>query len=1035
MSIATASIEKPVNTWLLVLACLIGGAWALLTIGRLEDPAFTIKQAVVSTPYPGASALEVEQEVTDQLETALQRMPQVKTLRSRSTPGLSQITVEVKDSYGPDTLPQVWDELRRKVNDTQAYLPPGAGPSMVDDDFGDVYGLYYALTAPGYSQADMRDFTRDLRQVALRVPGVAKVVIGGVREERIYVEVPQTTLIQLGLSPATIANALQVQNAVVDAGSVRVGEEYVRVSPSGGLTTVDRIRNLYLPSSSGDAPPIRLGDIAEVTRGYEEVPGRLIRHNGEDAATLGISAQDGTNIVEVGAAVEAALTDALRDLPVGVSLRPIYEQHRVVDQAIDGFILNLASSVAIVILVLLVAMGWRGGLVVGGVLLLTVFGTVLVMKLSGLTMQRVSLGALIIAMGMLVDNAIVVAEGMMVRMKRGMAARPAADQITGQTQWPLLAATVIGVLAFSGMGLSDDSTGEYTFSLFAVIGISLLLSWVLAVTVTPLLAAYLFRVGPGTPGQGDDEGPLLRAFRGVVANALHHRVVVIATLVVLTGASVGGFVFVKQAFFPDGATPLFYIDYWRGQGTDIRETADDARDISAHLRAMEGITDVTSFVGQGAERMMLVYEAERPNSAYAQFVVRVADAEAITGIGARALDWLTEHYPDAEAKMSRVRLGPGGGKIAVRLDGPDPVVLRRLAERVESVFRDQGLVDLRTDWRQREKLIVPRMAQDRASAAGVTRQNIADALAIATDGLTAGIYREGDRLIPIVLRAPEVERGGSAVFADRRVWASAAQAYVPMSELVDGFDTSGVNGIIHRRDKQRTITIEADPPGEANTNEAFQAVRPLVEALDLPKGYGLEWGGEYENSRDAEAALAGAMPLGFLGMILITVVLFARVRQPLMIWLCVPMAVCGVTPMLLLTGQPFGFMALLGFLSLSGMLIKNAIVLVDEIDVRIGDGHHRHKAVLDAGVSRFTPVLLAAGTTILGMIPLLFDVFFSAMAVTIMGGLAFATVLTLVAVPVFYVLFYGIREDEEDASDRGAGTEGGAASGQPSSRE
>ncbi|GAA0575159.1 efflux RND transporter permease subunit [Caenispirillum bisanense] len=1010
MDIARASIEKPVNTWLIILICLFGGLWGLFTLGRLEDPEFTIKEAVVTTAYPGASPVEVEQEVTDQLETAIQRMPQVKEVRSRSSAGMSQITVEIQDTYDGDSLPQVWDELRRKVNDVQRDLPPGAGPSVVNDDFGDVFGLYYALTAPDYSRADLRDFARTLRQELLQVPGVAKVVIGGLREERIFVEIPQSVLTQLGIPPTTIADALQVQNAVVDSGAMRVGDAYVRLAPTGSFGSVERIENLYL--SAGSGATIRLGDIGRIVRGYEDVPETLVLHNGVPAATLGVSAQPDTNIVEVGEAVEARIAEVMRGLPVGVALHPIYEQHKVVNESVTGFIINLASSVGIVILVLCLAMGWRGGVVAGGSLLLTVLGTLLLMKVFGITMQRVSLGALIIAMGMLVDNAIVIAEGMLVRMRRGTAATEAASEIAGQTQIPLLAATVIGILAFSGIGLSNDSTGEYTFSLFAVIGLSLLLSWLLAVTVTPLLASYLFRVrtdlDPDRP-----EAPLLRIYRGGVGQALRHRALTVVSLVVATVAAAFGFGFVSQSFFPDSATPLFYVDYWREQGTDIRATAADMEEIERHLRGLEGVTVVSTFIGAGADRMMLTYAPERPNSAYGQFIVRVDDAGRIPALARDALAWIADAYPQAETKMERVRLGPGGGaRIEARFSGPDPVVLRQLAAEAEGIFRAERLINVRHDWRQRELVIVPEMAEDRATAAGVSRRDIADALAVATEGRRSGLYREGDRLIPIVLRAPEEERHGTTDLRDRRVWAQAVQSYVPMTEVVNGFRTEQEDGLIRRLDKARTITAQADPPYGANAAAAFDRLRPRIEAIPMPEGYRLEWGGEYESSSDAQGSLASGLPLGFLAMVLITVALFGKVRQPLIIWLCVPMAICGVTVALLLSGQPFGFMALLGFLSLSGMLIKNAIVLVDEIDLRIGDGHARHAAIINASVSRFTPVLLAAGTTILGMVPLLFDVFFSAMAVTIMGGLAFATVLTLVAVPVFYALFFRIREDE-----------------------
>ncbi|MBO8086135.1 MAG: efflux RND transporter permease subunit [Marichromatium sp.] len=1018
MDIARAAIDKPVNTWLLILICLLGGLWALFSLGRLEDPEFTIKQAIITTSYPGASALEVEQEVTDQLEIALQRLPQIKEIRSRSEPGRSLIDVEILEQYDSSQLPQIWDELRRKVRDASAALPPGAGTPHVNDDFGDVYGLYYALSAPDYSQAELRDFARTLRQELLRIPGVAKVAISGLRAERIFVEPPQSVLTQLGIAPTLIANAISVQNAVVDSGALRVEDRSVRLAPSGTFDSVARIEALPLggPGASSEHASLRLGDIARVSRGEEEIPTLLVRHNGRPAVAIGVSAQSGTNIVEVGATVEARIHALLETLPLGVTIDPIYQQHRVVDEAVNGFLVNLASSVAIVILVLCLAMGWRGGLVVGGVLLLTVLGTLLLMKIGGITMQRVSLGALIIAMGMLVDNAIVIAEGMMVRMRRGLGALEAAQQITNQTKWPLLAATVIGILAFSGIGLSNDSTGEYTFSLFAVIAISLLLSWVLAVTVAPLFGSYLFRSAAERRDEEEAGGVLLGGYRGLVHLALRHRLTTVAALVGSTLAAVIGFGAVPQSFFPDSATPLFYVDVWHEQGTDIRATAADMAELGNALGQLDGVTDVTSFSGSGADRLMLVYAPELPNSAYGQCIVRVTDAARIPEIAARVRQWIGEHQPQVKGWTSRIRLGPGGGaKIEARFSGPDNATLRALAAEAERIFRDHDLINVRHDWRQYRPLIVPRLAEERATAAGVSRADIADALAMVTEGRTVGLYREGDRLIPIVMRAPDDERNGNTDLRDRRVWSATAGAYIPMTEVIDRFETGTEDGLIRRLDKARTITAQADPAYGANTDAALAQVRGAVEAIALPPGYRLEWGGEYEDSSDAQAALARSVPLGFLAMVLITVALFGRVRQPLIIWLCVPMAITGVTAALLATGQSFGFMALLGFLSLSGMLIKNAIVLVDEIDLRIADGHHRHDAIVAASVSRFTPVMLAAGTTILGMIPLLFDVFFASMAVTIMGGLAFATALTLIAVPVFYAGFFKVREDEARA--------------------
>ena len=1013
MDIARASIDKPVNTWLLVLVCLLGGVWALLTLPQLEDPEFTIKEAIIITPYLGASAKEVELEVTEQLEIALQEMSQLKRVTSRSMPGLSEITVEIKDKYRSDTLPQVWDELRRKIQDTQPLLPPGAGPSRVNDSFGDVFGLFYAVVAPGFEVAELRDFARELRRVALRVPGVAKVVIHGERDERILIEIPQSVLIQLGISPEQLAGRLQLQNAVIDAGRQSLDDLSIRVSPTGHLNSLDHIRNLYITTPSGDT--LRLGDVAVISREYHEQPRQLIRYAGMEAVTLGVAATGDSNIVDVGHALEKALQAHMSELPLGIELKPIYQQHHLVERALHAFLVNLVISVSIVIGVLCLFMGWRAGVVVGAALLLTVTGSLFLMKVTGLQMQRVSLGALIIAMGMLVDNAIVIAEGMLVRMQKGKTAREAATGIASQTQIPLLAATVIGILAFSGIGLSQDVTGEYTFSLFVVIGLSLLLSWILAITVVPLLASLLFVTIKTTSDsssttQFQQESMLSRHYRSALQAVLKHRRITLVSLLLFTGISLVAFKQVPQMFFPNAQTEVFYVNYWREQGTDIRATDRDLKALSEFVAQLDGIQQVTSVAGMGAARMMLVYQPERTNSAFGQLIVTAQSADLIEELAAQITAEL-ENYPQAQAWVERVRLGPGkGAPIQARFQGDDPEILRQLAETTKQLFRDsERLTHLRIDWRQPERVIIPQLAEDRASVLGVSRQDLAKSLSMVTTGQTIGLYREEDRLIPLLLRAPINERGRATQLKDRMIWSQATGVFVPASEVVDQFELSHEEALILRRNMLRTLTVSADPLAGVNIATAFADIRPIVDAIPLPPGYRLEWGGEYESAGDAQRALATQLPLSLLAMVIISVLLFARIKQPLIIWLCVPMAICGVTWGLLATQMSFGFMALLGMLSLSGMLIKNAIVLVDEIDQRILQGETPLNALVEGSVSRLRPVVLAAATTILGMLPLAFDVFFADMAVTIMSGLAFATLLTLLAVPALYSVFFRIK--------------------------
>jgi len=996
MDIARASIDRPVNTWLIVLICLFGGLWGLLTLGRLEDPAFTIPVAVVVTPYPGATAEEVEREVTEPLESAIQQMPQLRRVVSRSRPGMSEVEVEIASIYSGRQLPQIWDELRRRVNDAQGGLPEGAEPSRVNDDFGDVAGFFYAVTAPEFSNAEIREFARMLRRELLTVPGVAKVETAGVPLDAIVVEISQERLSRLGLPLQAVIERITAANVVVSSGWTRQGDLRMRIVSRPDLDAVSQLERLRV-GRPGSTEQVSILDLATIRVLPVEDPASIIAHNGVPAFTLAVSAVQDANVVSVGEAVAARLALLTQSLPLGVEIQPIYEQHRVVATAIDDFIVSLALSVSIVVGVLCLFMGWRVGLVFG-------------MRIAGIEMERISLGALIIAMGMLVDNAIVVAEGMLINMQRGMNARDAAGQAARRTQIPLLGATVIGIMAFAGIGLSPDATGEFLFSLFAVIGMSLLLSWVLAITATPLLGYYLLRAPAGQAGTDPYAGRIYRVYRSSLLGALRFRWLTLLALIAITLTSFWGFGQVRQGFFPDSNTPLFFVDVQLPQGTDIRATADMMREVDGFILPEPGVAAVSSFTGGGASRFMLTYAPGSAHPGYGQFIIRATSLDVIDPLAERLRARIGEAFPNAQVRTQRLVFGPGAGaRIAVRFSGPDAPMLRALAEdAVSRLAQDGRITDLRHDWLEPELVMVPRLDEERASVAGITRTDVAGALRLATSGLRAGTFREGDTQIPILLRAPAGERGASAL-SEREVWSPAEQAFVPMAQVVDSFDTRFEEALIQRRNRVRTITVLANPgPGET-ADEAFRRIRAGVEAIPRPSGYALEWGGEYESSNDANASLGAQLPFSFLVMLAISVLLFGKLRQPAIIWLVVPMAVTGVVVGLLLTGLPFTFTALLGLLSLSGMLMKNAIVLVDEIDAQIADGVALEDAIPDASVSRLRPILLAAGTTILGMIPLLWDAFFASMAVTIMGGLAFASVLSLVAVPVLYRLMFRDR--------------------------
>ncbi len=1007
MRIARASIDRPLYTWLIILIALFGGIWGFLSLGRLEDPAFTIKNAVIVTQYPGATAEQVALEVSEPLESAIQQMGEVDTITSLNQPGQSLIEVEIKSTYDGSELPAIWTRLRAKVRDAARGLPSGVNQPYVNDGFGDVFGLFYAVTAEGFSDAEKHELATFLRRELLTVDGVADVEVQGLPQEAIFIEPDLSISVNQNVPIQAINEAIANADSVNSSGSVRSENDRTTILTAEGSDSVSAIAGLSV-GSQGQV--INLFDMSNVYRARQTDPDIMIRFDGTEAFTLGIAGLAAENIVEVGKRADAKFAELDTQIPFGVEILPIYQQHVVVEQASNDFLVNLAMSVIIVVAVLGLFMGWRAAIVVGTTLLLTVVGTLLFMALFSIEMERISLGALIIAMGMLVDNAIVVAEGMQIAMLRGKSSRDAADEVASKTQIPLLGATVIGIMAFAGIGLSPDATGEFLFSLFAVIGISLLLSWVLAITVTPMLAHYFFK--QGKEGEVDAYGSLLfRVYGAILRWALRFRWLVVAGLIAVTVACYAGFGLMKQQFFPDSNTPLFFVHYKLPQGTPISRTSADMAVVEDWLADRDDVVSVTTFVGQGATRFMLTYSAEDPNPSYGHMIIRTETLEDIPTLQAELEAFGVAQFPESEFRTKRLVFGPGGGTpIQARFSGSDPAVLRQLAD--EAVQRmaaaTPNALNIHHDWREKELAVQPIYATERAQTAGVSREDIAATLQFSTDGITGGVLRERDRLIPIILRRPAE---GDYSIVDQVVYSDQSGQFVPIEQMVDGFEYQLLNTEVHRRNRVLTITVGADIPPDVTAAQVHSEVRATIEEMDLPPGYRMEWGGEFEDSGDAQESLGRQLPLSLLIMVLISVLLFNAIRQPVIIWLLVPMSVNGVVIGLLGTGLPFTFTALLGLLSLSGMLIKNGIVLVEEIDLVRATGKPLQESIIEASVSRLRPVMLAAITTILGMAPLLTDAFFVSMAVTIMGGLAFATVLTMVAAPVFYLLFF--QRDEK----------------------
>lgn len=1017
MSLPAKAIEKRTFTIFSTVILLLAGCASYFGLGQLEDPEFTIKNAVVTTSYPGASAEEVELEVTDRVEQAIQQMSQIKEIESLSQPGFSLVKVAIKSKHKSDELPQIYDELRRKIGDMQSQLPPGTGTSDVGDDFGDVYGFLLAVVADGFEYRELEYYVDLLKKELSVVKGVARVELWGVQPQCLYLDVNEARLSELGLSVSDIKRAVATQNAVVSAGSVDANDERLRIEITGEFTSPEDIENLVLrgllPNGEGEADNLlTIRDIAEVRRGYLEPSLAQMRYNGRPAIGLAIANASGVNIVTLGQAIDKRLREMNADLPVGIEARRVAWQSELVEESIDAFMISLLQAVVIVLVVLCLAMGLRAAFIIGltGLIFVIVISFV-VMKIAGIDLHRMSLGALVIAMGMMVDNAIVVADGIQVRIQKGMDRTKAAIESASQPSTALLGATVIAVMAFYPIASSTEGAGEYCASLFSVVAISLMISWALSMTIAPVMCIALL---PKPKADAGDpyKGLIFQLYKKALHLGIRFRYPFALAFVAVLIVSLVGFKMVNQMFFPASAREQLMIDYWAPQGTRIDQVSADLQTIEAQLIGHEDIQSVNTFLGQGPPRFYLPVEPEMPYQSYAQLIVNTNDFEGVTRTIDRMQKWSDENISEARLVIRKYGLGPSETwPIQARISGPalaDPQKLRALADEVSTIMAASPEARVvRTNWRQKVKKVVAEYDQKRGRWASVSRQNIADATRRAYDGLPIGQFRDKDKMLPIFLRHEAGDRQSAASSLDLlQVYPAFGADTLPLSQVSKRVEIGWENDLVWRWDRRRAVTVQGVPRGLAT---AFQAdVMPKIDAFKekLPSGYSLEWDGEYRSTIESQASLLPGMIPAVAIMSIVIVGLFNAYRPSLIIALVVPFAIVGVTLGLLVTGQPFGFVALLGAMSLAGMMIKNAIVLLDQVNIEKADGKCDYDAVIDAAMSRFRPVMLAAGTTILGVIPLLSDVFWVSMSVTIMFGLALGSILTMIIVPVLYAIFF-----------------------------
>ena len=999
--------KKPVTILLLVLV-LAGGLLAYVKMGKLEDAPFTIKQALVLTPYPGASPSEVQSQVTDVLEESIQALGELYYLKTENRAGLSKITVYVKKETRADEMQQLWDKLRRKVSDVQSKLPEGAGPSVVNDDFGDVLGVFYGLTGSGHSYRELEDEAKLIKNEILKVKDVAKVEIYGTQTPTIDISVSPSVMARSGITMADIARAFEAQNKVVDAGGIDVGSNRLRIESTGNFYSLDDIRNLTIVSRTGEH--FRLADITRIEESYQTPASNLMRINGQPAVGIAISTVPTGNVVDMAAAVKESLQQMSGSMPEGFELVTLYDQGYESAVANQGFILNLIISVLTVVAILLFFIGFKNGLLIGSGLVFSIFATLIVMLCTDIALQRMSLAAIIIAMGMLVDNAIVVSDSALVNMQRGMRKRVAIMRACSSTALPLLAATVIAILTFLPIYFSPHITGELLSSLVIVIGVSLMFSWVFALTQTPFfIQEFVRRPRPEELKSALFDGKYYNMFRRSLHWVIKHRYATIACMVLLLVLSAWSFKFIPKVFVPALDKQYFTVDVWLPEGSNIDETGKLAEEMAEYIRTHGEAEMVSTFIGRTPPRYYLSNVAFGPQSNYTQLLVKCHTSEESRRLNAALQDSIRLKFPGPLIKVNKFELSPlTEAVIEARFLGPDPAVLDSLVgQAIEIMRRNPKVADARNEWGNMALMLRPVYDPVKAGELGITKAQMMQSVKSISDGVPVGIYRDNEKKVPVLLKSEGYDITDAASLGNFSVWNGERSA--PLSQVTERIETTWEFPQMRTYNRQLSMAAMCGVKPGHTMAEVHGEIRSEIEAMPLPPGYTFFWDSQYKDQGEAMEAIAKYFPLAFLMLIVILVALFGNFRQPIIILCILPLSLIGVAVGMLLTGFDFGFFPIAGWLGLLGMIIKNVIVLIDEINIQRREGVPAYTAVIESTVSRTRPVLMAATTTILGMIPLLFDIAFGGMAATIIFGLTFATLLTLFVTPALYILFYRIK--------------------------
>ena len=1073
MDISKWAFENKNLVYFIVAVLVAGGAWSCYEMSKLEDPEIKVKQAMVIATYPGASAHQVELEVTDVLEKSIRSMGNIESIESYSYSDMALMQVELLTTVPDDDVEQCWDKLRRKVSDARASMPSDVSVT-VKDDFGDVYGMFYALTGDGLTDRELSDYAELIKRTLQDIEGVNRVELYGKRSECINISLNQERMANLGVKPAEVLATLNGQNATTYSGYYDSGTRRVRVDVSDKFKTVEEIGSMIIQGHSADQ--LRLRDIADISKDYEDPTRSEMFYDGERAMGILVASTGSYDIVKVGAAVESAVERMERTrLPAGVECHKVFFQSDRVAESLGTFAVNLIESVIIVVFILMLTMGIKSGVLIGVSLVVTVLGSFLFLQGMDGTLQRVSLATFILAMGMLVDNAIVIIDGILVDLKAGKPRREAMCAIGRQTAMPLLGATSIAILAFLPIFLSPDTAGVYTRDLFIVLAVSLMLSWVLALIHVPLMADRYLHVTPdkrsdgeaernaaadkrsnevggqsdgavgrdngaGTPHRREYKGRVYAIQRKLLTAFLSHRLLTLAGLVVLLLLSLAGYQFMRQGFFPDMSYNQMYMEYKMPEGSNYTRVEKDLKEIEDYLRACPDVTHVTTSVGSTPGRYCLVRSIANPSLAYGEIIIDFTSQKTLEANIDSIQTYLTEQYPDAYIKMKRYNLMFKKYPIEAEFLGPDPAVLHALADSAMAIMERSPYVYLvTTDWDPQTPVLSVEYDQAAARALGLSRSDVSMSLLAATGGIPIGSFYEGIHANNIYLKCLDADGTKIGNIADAQVFAtmpsvsallndetmtgimtgttdkdeliSALMATTPLRQVCKSIDITWEDPVVPRFDGQRSQRAQCSPVPGVETEDARAAVAEEIEALPLPEGYTLKWQGEKYASDRSMKYLFKNFPLAVMLMIVILIVLFKDYRKPIIIFCSLPFLLVGVVAVMLITGKTFNFVAIVGTLGLMGMIIKNGIVLMDEITLQMKRGVEPVTALVDSAQSRLRPVMMASLTTVLGMIPLLWDAMFGSLAACIMGGLLFGTLITLLVIPVLYALFFNIKKE------------------------